>query len=191
VTVSAGKSALWATRYQVRDWIDIARLIEDLLWDRLDLSVPLQEQNNWCWAATSDGVSHYYDASSTWTQCEIANTTLGRTDCCGTGASGACNVAWYLDQALTTVGDYDHWASGAAAFQVIDDEIDAKRPVCVRIGWSGGGGHFVAIGGYREFRGQYVHVEDPWYGPSDVAYTTLVSAYQTTGSWTDTYWTKP
>jgi hypothetical protein len=45
-----------------------------------------------------------------------------------------------------------------------------------------GGAHFVAIGGFRERPSQYVHVEDPWYGPSDVAYATLVSGYQGTGS---------
>jgi hypothetical protein len=191
MTGTVGSGAMWATRYRVRDLIDIARLIEELEWDRLDLSVPLQEQNNWCWAATSDGIAHYYDSSSTWTQCEIANTTLGRTDCCAGGASGACNVPYYLGNALSTVAHFDHWESGAAAFQVVDDEIDAKRPLCVRIGWSGGGGHFIAIGGYRDIGGgQHVHVEDPWYGPSDLAYATLVSAYQSTGSWTDTYWTK-
>jgi hypothetical protein len=190
VTATRGGSALWAARYRIADLIDVLRLIDDLLWDRLDLSVPHQEQNNWCWAATSDGVAHYYDSGSTWTQCQVANSTLGRSDCCGAGASGACNVPWYLDQALTTVGHFDHVAGGAAAFQTVDTEIDGGRPLGVRIGWSGGGGHFVAIGGYRELPNQYLHVEDPWYGPSDVAYTTLQSSYQGNGSWTHTYWTK-
>lgn len=189
MTATRGASSLWSVRYRVADLIDILRLIDDLLWDRLDLSVPHQLEDNWCWAATSDGVAHYYDSASTETQCAIANATLGRSDCCGSGAGGACNTPYYLDQALTAVGHYDHHTGGAAAFQSVDDEIDAKRPLCVRIGWSGGGGHFVAIGGYRELPQQYVHVEDPWYGPSDIAYTTLATDYQGSGTWTDSYWT--
>src|SRR6185437_3941217 len=93
-TVSS--SALWATRYRIADLIDILRLIDELFWDRLDLHVPYQQESNWCWAATADGVAHFYDSSSTWTQCAIANSELGRTDCCGTGASGPCNVYGFL-----------------------------------------------------------------------------------------------
>ena len=184
-------SALWASRYVIRDLIDILRLIDDLKWDRLSLSVPHQEQTNWCWAATSDGVAHFYNSSSTWTQCSIANSELGRTDCCGSGAGGACNVYGFLDQALTVVGHFDHMAGQIADFDTVDVEIDDHHPLGVRVAWSGGGAHFVAIGGYRELPDQYVHVEDPWYGPSDLAYTTLKSGYQGSGTWTHTYWTKP
>lgn len=184
-------SALWQSRYRIFDWIDIWRLIDDLLWDRLSLTVSHQEQNNWCWAATSDGVAHFYDPSSTWTQCGIANSELGRSDCCGSGASGACNVYGYLDQALSVVGHFDHIAGQTADFQTVDHEIDGHRPLGVRVAWSGGGAHFLAIGGYRERPDQYVHVEDPWYGPSDVAYSALTTAYQGSGTWTHTYWTKP
>jgi len=184
-------SALWKSRYRVSEVIDILRLIDEFKWDRLSLSVPHQEQDNWCWAATSSGVSHFYDPASPWTQCAIANSDLARTDCCGSGASGPCNVYGFLDKALTTVGHFDHMAQVVADFQTVDQEIDSRRPLGVRVAWSGGGAHFVAIGGYRELPTQYVHVEDPWYGPSDVAYTTVVSGYQGTGSWTHTYWTKP
>jgi hypothetical protein len=190
MTATTGKSALWAVRYRIIDIAALLQLIEDLFWDRLSLSVPHQGQDNWCWAATSDGVSHFYDNASAWTQCGIADSALGRTDCCGTGASGPCNVYGFLDQALTIVGHFDHIAGQAAGFQTVDDEIDAGRPLGVRVAWSGGGAHFVAIGGYRESPQQYVHVEDPWYGPSDVAYTTLANSYQGTGTWTHTYWTK-
>src|SRR6202035_2755987 len=161
VSTVGGGSALWSTRLLVVDLVALLSLIDDLLWDRLDLSVPHQEQDNWCWAATSDGIAHYYDKSSSWTQCEIANSELGRSDCCGTGASGPCNVYGFLNTALTTVGHFDHMVGQAVDFQTVDGEIDAERPLGVRIGWSGGGGHFLAIGGYRELPEQYLHVEDP------------------------------
>jgi hypothetical protein len=182
-------SALWSSRFLVLDWIDIVRLIDDLTWDRLGLQVPHQEQTNWCWAATTDGIDHYYDPASTWTQCQIVDAQLGRGDCCGPAASGPCNQPGYVDQALTTVGHFDHWAGGPADFATVDTEIDGRRPIAVRIGWSGGGGHAIAVGGYREWD-QQVHVEDPWYGPSDLGYTTLRDSYQSSGTWTDSYFTK-
>jgi hypothetical protein len=35
-----------------------------------------------------------------------------------------------------------------------------------------------------------VHVDDPIYGPSDVTYSTLETAYQGSGTWTHSYYTK-
>jgi hypothetical protein len=69
-------------------------------------------------------------------------------------------------------------------------EIDARRPVGLRIGWRGGGGHFIAIEGYRG-DGNAVAVEDPWYGTSDVEAATLRTAYQGAGTWTHVYYTRP
>jgi Papain-like cysteine protease AvrRpt2 len=181
---------MW-TRYSVLDLLAGVRRGGDGRWDRLDLEVPRQEQDNWCWAATSTGIAHFYDEDSTWTQCEIANSNLGRTDCCAGAGSGPCNVYGYLDRALATVGHFDRIAALAADFQSVDTEIDARRPLGVRVAWSGGGAHFVAIGGYRELPEPYVHVEDPWYGPSDVPYATLANGYHGTGTWTHTYWTTP
>ncbi|HWX97097.1 MAG TPA: papain-like cysteine protease family protein [Solirubrobacteraceae bacterium] len=182
---------LWSIRYSIIDLVGVGELIDDLMWDRLELEVPHQEQDNWCWAATSDGVAHFYDDDTGWTQCEIANSNLARTDCCGSAGAGVCNVYGFLDRALNAVGHLDHMASEAADFQTVDSEIDARRPLGVRVAWAGGGAHFVAIGGYRELPEPYVHVEDPWYGPSDVPYSTLRSGYQASGTWTHTYWTRP
>jgi len=185
------RSALWLNRVHVTSLVDVVKLVWELTWHTVKLVVPHQEHNNWCWAATSNGVAHCYNPGSTWTQCAIANANLGRTDCCGSGGPGPCNVYGYLDKALAAVGHYDHMAAQVASFPTIEGQINGGRPVGVRVAWSGGGAHFVAVGGYRDIPGPYVHVEDPWYGPSDVAYSTLVSGYQTTGSWTHTYWTKP
>ena len=46
----------------------------------LKFTMQQQEQTNWCWAAASTSVSHFYDSSSAWTQCKVANTQLGRMD---------------------------------------------------------------------------------------------------------------
>jgi hypothetical protein len=121
----------------------------------------------------------------------IANANLNRADCCAGAASAGCNVYGHLDRALTTVGHFGRMAEQVASFWDVGAEIEAERPLGVRVAWSGGGAHFLAIGGYRELPDQYLHVEDPWYGPSQVSYAALISGYQGKGSWTHTYWTKP
>ena len=68
-------------------------------------------------------------------------------------------------------------------------EINSNRPMCVRIGWSGGGGHFIAIAGYSTFGPPLIDVEDPWYSASTVTWSVLQSGYQGTGTWTHSYWT--
>jgi len=159
-------------------------------WDRLSFQMQHQQQTNWCWAAVSTSVALYYDPLSNWTQCTVANGELGRSDCCGTGASTSCNVYGYLDSALSRVGHLDHMDGSVAGFQAVDDEIDAGRPVGIRVAWSGGGAHFLAIIGYLEDVQNYVAVDDPIYGKSDVSYDTLRTSYQGSGTWTHSYYTK-
>jgi len=58
----------------------------------------------------------------------------------------------------------------------------------MRIGWAGGGGHAIVASGYES--NSMVVIDDPWYGPSVVAYNTLVNAYQGSGTWTNSFYTK-
>jgi hypothetical protein len=144
----------------------------------------------WCWAAVSTCVALYYDPASGWTQCTVANGELGRSDCCGAGGSTSCNQYGFLDTALTRVGHLDHMDAAVAPFQAVDDEIDGGRPLGIRVAWSGGGAHFLAIIGYLESDTNYVAVDDPIYGKSDLTYVTLETAYQGSGTWTHSYYTK-
>jgi hypothetical protein len=160
-------------------------------WDRLSFHMQHQQQSNWCWAAVSTSVSHYYDPTSTWTQCLVANGELNRTDCCGGGASGACNVYGFLNSALQRVGHLDHMDGSAISFGATRGEIAADRPVGIRVAWAGGGAHFLAIVGVLDATQDWVAVDDPIYGASDLTYTALKTAYQTPGStWTHTYYTE-
>jgi hypothetical protein len=161
------------------------------LWDRLAFTMQPQQQANWCWAAVSTSVSHYYDTGSAWTQCLVANDQLGRNDCCGGGASGPCNVYGFLDQALQTVGCFVSIQGGTSTFATIDGEIAAGRPVGIRVAWNGGGAHFLAIIGTREWSPTYVAVDDPIFGKSDHTWDDLRTSYQADGdSWTHTYFTQ-
>jgi hypothetical protein len=157
---------------------------------QLAFNMQAQAQSNWCWAATATCVSHFYWLWSTWTQCAVANNELGRSDCCNSTVPSACNVPWYLDKALTRTRNFVS-VMGPATFQQVRDEIDAGRPVGARVGWSGGGGHFMVIYGYSFVVGtQYFDIDDPIYGKSHLSVSDFSSNYQGSGTWTHTYFTK-
>lgn len=154
----------------------------------LNLTMQTQQQSNWCWAAVAVSINLFYKPASTWTQCSVANAELGQTACCSDGSSPSCNQPWYLDKALTRVGDLTNVTSGTVPFVGISAEIMGGRPLGVRIGWAGGGGHFVAVSGFSA-SDQHVVVVDPIYGRSVVPVATLVNGYQGSGSWTHSYYT--
>jgi len=166
------------------------------------LVVEPQQQTQWCWAAVSNSMSHYYDAGSAWTQCGIANAELGQTGCCGNGSSLGCNQPWYLDLALTRVGRLQSVTVGTLPFATLQALTSTFAPPCARQSWAGGGGHFVAIvwcfvvpsPSAAEGSGtatNRVSISDPWYGDSVVDYSTFVSGYMGTGTWTHSYLTQP
>lgn len=161
--------------------------------DPVDVSlrfpIQQQQQSQWCWAGVSASVSRYYVPSSTWTQCRIANQQWGRNDCCGSGAAGACNNPSTLGTALTTVGHFDRQTSAQESLQMLETELVAGRPLCIRVGWSGGGGHFVVASGVED--DGFVWVSDPGGGTTSlVAYDTLRTAYRGSGTWTHSYFTR-
>jgi hypothetical protein len=161
------------------------------IWVRLSFTMQHQQQTQWCWSAVSVSVAHYYVPSSTWTQCEMANQEMGQTTCCVDGSTTQCNQPNVLDAPLNRAGVLDHVEFGTVGFDAIRQEIDGSRPLAWRIGWSGGGGHFAVIEGYRVLGQNWVAVDDPWYGESDVALSTLTGGgYQGSGSWTHTYFTR-
>jgi hypothetical protein len=155
------------------------------------LSLQHQLQTNWCWAACTSSVSGFYDPRTTWGQCAIVNAELKQRGCCGGGGSAECNVPWYLDRALKRTGNLARKSDGAASWETVRKEIDAGRPVAARIGWNGGGGHFVMVTGYRAVGGaRDVEVQDPWTGSSRISLDALAKNYKSAGSWTHTYLTR-
>jgi hypothetical protein len=137
-----------------------------------------QRQDKWCWAAVSVSVDHYFSPRSNLTQCLIAQKVLNNGPCCS-GQEG-CNRAARLQAALSVVGKLKTIVTRPLQFDEVRREINANRPVCVRIAWSGGGAHFVIIRGYRQSASglQLVEVADPLFPSSTVLYDVLVSGYQ-------------
>jgi len=150
----------------------------------LNFVVQHQAQSEWCWAAVSSSIANFF-GSSNWTQCSLVNRQLNQIMCCSYGSSGGCNQPWYLDQALTTVGHFRLFTVGSAALSQVQAEISAGRPLPVRIQWSNGGGHFIAIAGCAN---NTLDIQDPWSGQSTVDYETFIFSYRGSGSWTHCYW---
>lgn len=157
-------------------------------WKRIDCSVPFQEQSNWCWCATTLGVHCYYQPSDTTTQCAAANAILFRTDACANPTSPAVNIPYYLDRALHAFG---HLRAPAVQSSLpttdVNAEIDAATPVAARIGWAGGGGHFMLIVGYLAGTVLRLEIRDPIFGTSELDFDDFRTGYQGSGSWTHSY----
>lgn len=151
-----------------------------------------QQQSQWCWAATSVSVAHYYDSASNWTQCAMANAQRGQTTCCAAGAAtAACNSPDVLDAPLTRVGHFASMQGESVTYQRLRDQVLMGRPMCIRVLWGAGpAAHFIAATGCEE--NEFVLVSDCGSGTTSlVAYDTLRTAYNGTGTWTHTYFTQP
>ena len=153
----------------------------------LRFTMQQQQQTQWCWAAVSVSVNLFYHPASGQTQCAVANVAMGQTTCCQDGSTAQCNQPWFLDQALQIVANLNEWTSRKATLTKVKNQINNCRPLCLRIGWNGGGGHFVTVYGYAA---QRINIADPWYGSSVVGYGSFPSAYQGGGTWTDSYTTR-
>jgi len=177
--VGQGRRLRFVAGYAGEDPVDVV----------LRFPIQAQQQSQWCWAGVSASVSRYYVPASTWTQCRIANQQWGRTDCCGAGASGACNNPSVLGTALTTVGHFDRQTSAQESLQTVENELVAGRPLCIRVGWSGGGGHFIVASGLED--DGFLWISDPGGGTTAlVAYDTVRTNYRGSGTWTHSYFTE-
>jgi len=177
--------ASWSRRL-----LDLVEKVPKPRWRRLGLAMQSQLQSQWCWAACSTSISHFYDAGSSWTQCTVVNAELTETNCCQNGSTAECNQPWYLDRALTRTGNFASSAAGAASMSTLRTQLSAGHPVGVRIGWAGGGGHFVMISGCLDDATGMLEVRDPIYGTSEISIANFASSYQGSGSWTHTFYTR-
>jgi hypothetical protein len=153
-----------------------------------------QYEDKWCWAAVTVGIDHYFSPTSSLTQCRIARQVITGIECCADPVG--CNQAEDLEDGLKAIGRWKETRSGFLSFQEIQNELDAYRPVCARIGWYDKSGHFVILSGYRLLTSgvQLVEVADPFFANSIVTYNHFVTAYQSGnprqpggGEWTHTF----
>ena len=144
-----------------------------------------QEQDQWCWAASSQAVMEYYRTIKT--QTEIAQYGTGGQNIWNwlTGSStnptrnGIDLILLYFARLATT-----HYSSSLLE-STVKTQIDARRPFVVRWGWDTGGGHFVVA---RGLVGDNMYLMDPWYGPTINTYSWVCqgSSSGSMHTWTDT-----
>jgi hypothetical protein len=158
----------------------------------LDFTVQPQAQDQWCWAAVSSSVSRFYLAGSPWTQCQVAAAEL-QFACCGADASGPCDRWWYLNRALERTQNLTDFVTGQLDAATILQQLQNGAPVGVRVEWTDGSGHFIAISGIDLDAAPEptLTVTDPIYGEHVIPVSTLSGAYQQSGRWTHSYTTQP
>jgi hypothetical protein len=166
---------------------------DELLVRYLGLQEQPQQQSEWCWAATTVSITLYYDPTSTWTQCSLANHVFGQTTCCQNGGSAMCNRGSDCGADLSTTNHLSSELAAPIPLTTIMQEIDALRPIAIAITWNGGGQHFVTIDGYdaSDPTAPTIDVQDPAYGRSaNQDFNTFPATYQGGATWNWTYLTK-
>jgi hypothetical protein len=95
---------IWFATFDGTNWSAQATLPGNTGQDtpqNIGLRIQYQARSNWCWIAVATSLNHFYDASSTATQCEVMSgvmTELGIPGgpCCPSGADLASNKALAL-----------------------------------------------------------------------------------------------
>ncbi|WP_229891122.1 papain-like cysteine protease family protein [Streptomyces mashuensis] len=130
-----------------------------------DITMQKQEKTQWCWDASGNTIAAWWGYSYTQTQfCDLAHSATG-VSCANQPATlGDMAGAWQkMGFSNTGTG-----VSSALSFNDISTEVNASRPMGVRIGWNSGGGHMNVIYGFDE-RNNTIGVGDPW--PDTQTYT--------------------
>lgn len=157
----------------------------------LGLNEQHQQQDNWCWPATTVSISLFYNPASPWTQCTLVNKAFDQTSCRTNGSSSACNQGWWPNLSLPISGNLASYTNEPASLANVMTEINSGRPISIAIWWNGGGGHNSAIDGYdnRTPSAPTIDIQDPWYGPSTQDFNSYPSTYNGGASWGNTYFT--
>jgi len=141
----------------------------------IGLPTTIQQQNQWCWSASSNCILTHYGVTTT--QCQIAEYTrtaatwhnFGMQNCCTTATAG-CNYWNYMWGSSGSIEDIlSHFGSISVSnvsnyipFSTIQTEINNNRPFVIRWGWYSGGGHFIVGEGYDASNN--VYYMNPWPG---------------------------
>jgi len=143
------------------------------------------------WAAAALSISRYYGLR---TVGELGLTQDGIEDRVQhlTPRARVASQGDLFDLALKAVGHANGKPVAAAPDPAkVLAELNAGRPVAVRIEWSSGLPHYVVIYGYRVREGllEYV-VDDPIHGVLSVSDWSLMHSYLCDGRWTRSYMTR-
>ncbi|MGD0573569.1 MAG: C39 family peptidase [Sedimentisphaerales bacterium] len=146
------------------------------------LAVPLigQEEDNWCWDASSNMILRFYGFTHTETEVadwavggynvgnHLSSTTVGPLAVPGDPNSTYNRKGCGL--VLTQFGPVDSsYLARALTMDEVSEEIDGKRPAMIAIRWIKAGkdvgGHAIVLRGYDESVDEMISLNDPW--PAD------------------------
>jgi hypothetical protein len=147
----------------------------------LNVKQHYQEENQWCWAATSQAILEFYGIIQTQTAIakygtdseNIWNYIYG---------SGTDPVRNGVDLILKNFGGpattrYARYLSETE----VENQIDSLRPIAIRWAWDSGGGHILAIKGMA---GSTLYLMDPWNGNAQISTYLWVVRGDSTHTWT-------
>ncbi|HWQ33686.1 MAG TPA: papain-like cysteine protease family protein [Blastocatellia bacterium] len=159
-----------------------------------------QQQSNWCWAAVTTSLLNFFNEENTHTQCQVVQQCLSLlsdfdasvTDCIQHSRSKACNRTFKLPDALDEMDLHFSRCNYPLTLDEVRQQIHAGVPVGVRIGWRGGGGHFVLITAvFDDPEGEmqsWLRISDPLdQAASYITWQTLKKRYKGSGQWTHSY----
>nr|WP_221448177.1 papain-like cysteine protease family protein [Saccharothrix violaceirubra] len=134
----------------------VAALSAPAAFKSLNYVQQVQQQNQWCWAATGASIE------------KTLGVTVSQQQFCsaGKGGSGAScpNQAAQIPEIVRGfrgTGFSSQDARGPISFASITQQIDAGIPHLTGIYWTAGGGHAEVIYGY-DSTNQSIQVGDPW-----------------------------
>ena len=163
----------------------------------IDVTIPQQILDNWCWAAVTAGLETAFGLQPARTQCRIVTDVLGPNalgiaSCCPDGANvQLCNVPHAPQPALGELFDARVEAPHGTSFPFVENEIVQRRlPVLANLGFRDGRvGHLVVISGFRHVGPRVtLIVWDPYTGESsDEPFTQFQRAFRDRGKWRASY----
>jgi Papain-like cysteine protease AvrRpt2 len=155
----------------------------------LPVTLQGQETGMWCWAASGQMTMAFLGMNVQ--QCDEANKSFGRNDCCNSPVPGGCvNGGWpeFNKYGFTS----SHTSDMPLTWGQVRSQIYCKKkPFAFTWHWTGGGGHMMVARGYMTVEGtNYIYRNNPLpvgVGTADIiTYDDYVSATGHT-HWDDYY----
>jgi len=158
-----------------------------------------QQDTEWCWAAVSVSLEHYFNPDSQLTQLQFVQRLIPPAE----AAAQGLDVPFDLQVALSSLGLQKGQPLPAfLPFSQIQQQLDLNLPVCVEIEWYGEDiFHYLVLTGYgvSPAGDVQVYVADPMLSDYTITpwdYNSFVYAYSPSyasaeGEWVETFFVQP
>ena len=164
-------------------------------------SMQQQLESEWCWAAVAQAIKTFFSPTAEAHPVQDRSTgthrgTIHRRSHELLRESRPHAMCATLQDALNVTQNLNKIVDSSVPFDQVKSELTDGHPIGVRIQWSNGQAHFIAIDGYREFSSgaQQVLVADPLMpngSASYIYYEDLVDFYDQDGAWSATFLVHP